>query len=171
MLWGISPRMYVILPCSGFTQSSPLFPAECDPLWVLFFQPFLSNPTPHESPWYPDPLTNLLSLPSLLLPSLSLFSSTSSSSVAVGGGSPLPAHCYQTMSAFIRPRQHTHTHRRAHTHTNTFEGFPRVKHRGISSLRSPLIGKMICLLASQSVTRCAGFQVHQILQANALQLC
>lgn len=66
----------------------------------------------------------------------SLFPSSSSSSVAVGTGSLLPAHCYQTMSAFIHPGQHTHPSTDMHTLTQTLSklgGLPRVKHRSISS--------------------------------------
>lgn len=42
----------------------------------------------------------------------------------------LPAHCYQTMSAFICPR-HTYTHRSTDTLTpirTHWKGFPRVQH-------------------------------------------
>lgn len=102
----------LILYCSGCTQNYPFFQA----VGTLFIA-LAILPTPHESPWYPKPLTNLPSLPCS-------FFSFSSFSVAVGTGSPLPARCYQTVSAFIRSRQRTHFHRHAHTHTNAFWGLP-----------------------------------------------
>lgn len=82
---------------------------------------------PPNPPWIsliPRPTYNP-PLPSFL-PSPAPFLSSSSSSVTLGTGSLLPAHCYQTMSAFISPRLRTHpqVHKHAHTHTNTCGGLP-----------------------------------------------
>lgn len=106
-----------------------LLSSACNPLWVL--------PTPHESPCYPDPLTNLPSFPSLPFSLLLLHSDCEhrlSSSI------PLLSNNV----CIHEPNTHNHKSRDMLTQT-LFEGFPRVKHRSVSSLCSPPpIRKIIC---------------------------
>lgn len=114
-------------------------------------------PTPHESPCYPDPLTNLPSLPS---PSPFL---SSSSTVTVSTGSPLPSHCYQTMSAFMSPI-HTTTNLEtcSHPHKHFLRASPEWSVEAYHPYAppptnkkdnmSPRVSQPACLLASQSPT-------------------
>ena len=114
-------------------------------------------PTPHESPRYPDPLTNLLFPPSsppllflsLLLLLLLLLSLLSCCWHRLSSSSPLLSN-----NVCIHPPKATHTHPRRSTDMLTptqthFEGFPRVRHRSISSLCSPPVRKIICSLSPQ----------------------
>lgn len=98
--------------------------------------------------------------PLLSSPLLSSSSSSSSSWVALGTDSPLPAHCHQTMSAFMCRRKHPQIHRHRVTPTQTrFVGFPRVKHSSVSALCCTPLAEMIFAqpvgFAGQLFTPCA----------------
>lgn len=142
---------------------------------VLFLPPIQAvfRP-PLESACYHNPISNLLPAP-LFSPLSSSSSSSSSFLVALGTDSSLPAHCHQTMSAFMCRRKHPQIHRHTVTPTQTrFVGFPRVKHSSVSALCFSPLTKMIFAqpvgFAGQLFTQCEHLYLKTI-KHNAPQPC
>ncbi len=142
--------------CGRFIQSSPCSCWAWSTMGALFTA-YSILPTPHESPWYPDPLTNLLSPPSSLPCSFSL--SILLLLLSCCGHRLSSSSRLLSNNVCIHPPKATHTHTHSFTDTLTpaqthFEGFPRVRHWSKSSLCSSFMRKIMSAQpVSQSVTQ------------------